>query len=198
MFISGKPTRCTVSVFIALFGMFAASPLAIAAVSETILTVTATCGRSSGTLTITQEDGYWDGDNFFWSTDEAIEIRDGEQLLGRFGPASIAVYADPQVNLGFAIQADNELTSFTLTSALLDFPNIEHAWARADAAFTLLDCQGVGALLTGTGPGGGAYMAMYNGTASDATTFAEGINTIEVVWPETLAVAEFSSASSGE
>ena len=198
MFTPGQSGRCTVSLFIALLGIVAASPLALAAVSETILTVTATCGRSSATLMITQEGGYWDGDNFFWSIDVPMEIRDGERLLGTFGPASIAVYADPQVNLGFAVQADEEMTSFTITSALLDFPDIEHAWARADAAFTLQDWGTSGALLTGTGPGGGAYLTQYNGLVPDGTTFAEGINAIEVVPPAMLQVAEFSSAAPGE
>jgi hypothetical protein len=199
MFKSGKLNWCTVA---ALFALLSLVPFAGADISDTILTVTANDGRTEGTIYISQADGYWDGDDFFWSFDDPdnpMEIRDpDDQLLGTLTSASLAFYADPQVALGFAVQAEDENTTFTITSALLSFATIPSAFARADAALTLQDFFGTGALLTGNGPLGGAYLTQYNGFVPDGTSFAEAIDQIEVIPPDMLATADFASAEPGE
>jgi uncharacterized protein (TIGR03382 family) len=65
-------------------------------------------------------------------------------------------------------------TEFTITSALLSFGTpIDPASGRATAAVTVTDLLGNGAQLTGLGPGGGAYVAGYNGLVPGGSTFAE-------------------------
>lgn len=193
---SGKPNWRIAPLFLALLSV---SPLALAGVSETILTVTASSLRGEGSIAVSADQGYWDGDDFFWSIDHALEIRDADNhLLGTFGPATVSFYADPQVTLGFSVQASDQSTSFTITSAQLSFPTIAAGMARADAAFTLLDFGVSGATLTGDGPTGGAYLTQYNGFVPYGTTFAEAIGQIQVIPPESLQTAEYYSAPMGQ
>jgi hypothetical protein len=199
MFNTGKAGRHTVPLLLVLFALIGGLPIAVADVSDTILTITASTSRGEGTLSISADEGYWDGDDFHWAVDYPLEIRDGgDQLLGTFGPASVTFYADPQVSLGFAVQAGDDPTSFVITSALLSFTPIPAALARADAAFTLQDFWGTGALLTGDGPVGGAYLAQYNGFVPGGTTFGEGIQEIQVIPPAVLETADYASAPLGE
>lgn len=166
----------------------------VADVSDVVLTVRASSGRSAGVLEITSEEGTWDGDNFFWSTDHAIPIMAGDEVLGTVGAGSnIALYADPQIAMGFSFQAGDADTDVTVSSALLSFPTIPSGMARADAAFTLMDFMGSGASLSGLEPGGGAYRAYYN----DSTTFAEAIDHITVVPPASLADGSFGYPGGG-
>jgi MYXO-CTERM domain-containing protein len=204
MFTSGTAHRCITRSFVLLLGLIVCLPLASADVTDTVLTITACTGRAEGSIAFTQSDGYWDGDDFFLRIDEPRQIvcpgGEGEPdvVLGTFGPAEIAFYADPQVNLGFSAQAGDDPTAFTITSALLSFPTMLDGRARADAAFTLQDFFGFGAQLTGNGPGGGAYLTQYNGYVPGGTTFGEGISSLQVVPPDILSVAEYHSSPSGE
>jgi hypothetical protein len=199
MTTSVKANRRTVSLLFALLTLGAILPIAAADLGETILTITASTGRAEGTLEISQSDGQWDGDNFFWSVDHPLDIcaPDGS-VIGQFGPASVAFYADPQVYLGFSIQATDSATAFTLTSALLSFPTMPSALARADAAFTLQDFMGFGATLVGAGPGGGAYLTQYNGYVPGGTTFGEGIPFMQVLPPAILTTANYASDPLGQ
>jgi len=183
---------------LALAGVLSAGPAVLADLSNVVLRVQASDGRSVGVLEITQEAGYWVGGNFFWSTEDALPIRDADDnVLGWFGPADIRFYADPQVVLGFSVQAENTDTDFQITSALLSFPTITDAQARADAAVTVMDFFGTGATLTGLGPTGGAYLAQYNGFVPGGTTFVERISLVQVVPPNTLATSDFEYPGGG-
>ena len=95
--------------------------------------------------------------------------------------------------MGFSFQAGDAATDVTLTSALLSFPTIANASARADAAFTVMDIMGEGVSLVGLQPGGGAYRAYYN----DSITFAEAIGPIDVIPPATLAEGNFAYPGGG-
>lgn len=198
MITSGKANRRMVSLLFALLTLSVILPVAAADLGQTILTITATTGRAEGTLEISQSDGHWDGDDFFWSVDHPLDIcAPGGAVIGQFGPASVAFYADPQVNLGFAVQATDSATSFTISSSLLSFPTISPAAARADAAFTLQDFMGFGATLTGAGPGGGAYLTQYNGFVPGGTTFGEGISFMQVLPPDVLTTLNYASDPMG-
>jgi hypothetical protein len=183
---------------LALTGVLTVGPAGLADLSDVVLTVQASNGRSVGVLQITQEAGAWVGENFFWATHEPLPIRDADNnILGWFGPADIRFYADPQVYLGFSVQAEDTDTDFTITSALLSFPTIANAQAHADAAVTVMDFYGTGATLTGLGPTGGAYLAQYNGFVPGGTTFVERIPLIQVVPPDTLATSDFEYPGGG-
>jgi hypothetical protein len=161
---------------------------ALADVSDVVLAIHALSGRTEGSLEITVDQGTWEGDNFFWSTDVAIPIMSGSEVLGTFGPGHLELYADPSVALGFSFQSGDVPLSVTISSALLSFPSMPNPAARTSAAATLLDLSGAGAALTGTGPGGFAYRALFE----DGSTFASGIPELVVTPPESLAATSFT------
>ncbi|HPC23001.1 MAG TPA: hypothetical protein PK920_11025 [Phycisphaerae bacterium] len=167
---------------------------ALADVSEVVLRITASSGRGTGVLEITADEGIWDGGDFFWSNTEDISLMSGDQVVGTIVKDSyIAISSNPQIAMGFSFQAGDAATDVTLTSALLSFPTIANASARADAAFTVMDIMGEGVSLVGLQPGGGAYRAYYN----DSITFAEAIGPIDVIPPATLAEGNFAYPGGG-
>lgn len=89
--------------------------------------------------------------------------------------ATLFLNPDPQVSLGFAAMAGNSNTIFSITSALIGFPGINPATGEASAAMTYTDVNGNGGGLTGNGPGGGSYLAHYNGYVPGGTSFADVI-----------------------
>ena len=173
--------------------MMIVSGAAFADVSDVVLTIHALSGRAEGSLEITVDQGTWEGDNFFWSTDVAIPIMSGSEVLGTFGPGHLELYADPSLSMGFSVQAGTAETYFTISSAMLTFPPIQPAAGRTSGAFTLMDFGGEGAALTGTLPGGFAYRALLG----DGTVFCEAMQSIVVTPPETLAVGSFEYPAGG-
>jgi hypothetical protein len=153
----------------ALIGLLAVVPLSSAALDNVVLTIEATTGQDSfGSITITEEDGWWEGGTFYWQTATPIALGD---TGATFGPAVVTSYIDPvsgraypAINVGFAVSAGATDIDVLISSALLSFPEISPAFARASAAFTVTDFLGAGTTLTGTGGlSGMAYRAWYNG-----------------------------------
>ncbi len=132
------------------------------------------------------DNGQWNGDNYSWSTDETISITGNTtgKVLATLNPDGdtwgYSYFSDPQVTLNFAVQAGGANTVVMIGSALLSFPTISNAQAQASAAFSLTDTNGTGATLTGLAPGGGAYLADYNGFAPGGTHFASSIPAMAV------------------
>ncbi len=169
-------------------------PVQASDLSDLVLTIQADNGRQgSGEILIFQEDGWWEGDTFNWQADTDMDITDDEGVvIGTFLQASFAQYvvpssgarSDPQVNLGFAMQAGEDLTTFTVKSALLTVdPAYVNPDARASVGITVSDSYIDGAELAGVGPTGGSYLAQYNGFVPDGTTFDESISGIVVTEP---------------
>jgi hypothetical protein len=170
------------------------SSAVLADVSDVVLTIHALSGRAEGSLEITADQGTWEGENFFWSTDVAIPIMSGSEVLGTVGPGRLELYADPSVGIGFSLQAGDAETQFTISSAMLTFPPIQPlALARTSGAFTVMDFMGEGAALTGTLPGGFAYRA-YLG---DGTIFYQAIQSIVVLPTETPVAGSFEYPPGG-
>jgi len=98
-------------------------------------------------------------------------------LLGTLQAQETQVHfaQDPVVDLNFSVEAGPGAggTAFSISSALLSFPTISNASARASAAFTLTDgVDDDGATLSPlTGPG--AYLAQYNGYVPGGATFTQ-------------------------
>lgn len=114
-----------------------------------------------------------DGGGFEWTLESPVDLMDGENMIAQLNSARIFVNQDPQVNLIFAASAGSSDTVFTITSALVSFPTINPAQARASAGVTLTD-TGNGGTLTGMFANGGIYQAFFNGGAAGAgTSFAE-------------------------
>lgn len=112
-------------------------------------------------------------DEWVWSMDvpQDIVTRDGT-LIATIGSGSLYIREDPQITMGFSVQAGASATTFTINSALVPVvPNITNGTAFASAALTVTDTLGNGATLTGL-HGGNAYRADYNGFVGGGTQFA--------------------------
>jgi hypothetical protein len=175
---------------LALVGLMIGAPIAGAAeLSDVVLRIEASSGRAEGYVEFTQADGWWEGDTFYWQTDEDIPIVDPDsgEVIGTFladaGVSSYVVPEDwarshPQVNLGFAMSAGVAPTTFTVRSALLSFSPMTNPDARADCAINITDVTGDMVQLDGAGPTGGAFLSQYNGAVPNGTTFDESITQI--------------------
>lgn len=153
-------------------------------------------------------DGQWsaDGTTYTWSSSEPHNFyaSDGT-FLGSMNPSgqtsSIQYVVDPIVNLSFSVQAGNSTTAFSIGSALLSFPTIAAAEARASVGFSVTDFSGGdGATLTGTGghSGTAGYTAQYNGFAgtNSGTSFLEALPSI-VTAPFLTAVDSVTTPAAG-
>lgn len=75
---------------------------------------------------------------------------------------------DPSINLHFSVQAGSSDTTFTISSAVIDFPAIINPQTIASSSLTLSDVNGDGATLTGLESGGKAFKTIYNDGVSYA------------------------------
>jgi hypothetical protein len=178
----------------AAIGMGAPAALAGGFSYETFFVSAKTGSGDQGFFLLTIDHGDYDplSGTYDWSVPEAIEIRDvfSNELIATIMSAEIH-YAlggpagpqpgggNPIVNLDFAIQADDELTEITVTSALLDFDTINGAEGRSSAGITVTDLLGDGAAMNGLQPDGNMYTAQYNGLAPGGTQFTSFFDTLE-------------------
>lgn len=141
---------------------------------------------NSGDSDVVTFDGQWNQDGQYrWSSTEEHNFFGSDGMyLGSLNPSavqrtsSIEYFADPIVNLSFSVAAGSSTTTFMIGSALLSFPTIAAAQARASVGFSVTDFSGGdGATLTGIGghSGTAGYTAQYNGFAgtNSGTSFAE-------------------------
>jgi hypothetical protein len=160
-------------------------PVAQAGISDNLLTVEACVGGSCYGYTLFTADDprgslVYDPGTQSWTwtllVDVPIMSFDGQTMMGTLqaGDTNLDFGQDPSVNLNFAVEAgpDPGGTTFTIKSALLSFPTIASATARASAAFTLTDgVDDDGATLTPQAGETGSYKAQYNGFVPTGTTF---------------------------
>jgi hypothetical protein len=174
-------------------GLFCSAALvapASAGLSDVVLRVDAQQSRTSGFIELTQSDGWWEGSTFYLQVDEALPIvSDDGTVLGTFGPAAITSYvvpggrSNPQVNLGFAMQAGDVLTHFTVTSGQVTFSPMTDPTGRASVGITVSDAMGDGAQLLGEASHGNAFLAQYNGLVPNGTTFDEAVSSVTFADP---------------
>jgi hypothetical protein len=170
-------------------GLMAATGAALADVSDVVLTIHAVSGRGEGLLEVTADQCTWDGDNLIWSTDVAIPIRSGSELLGTLGPARF-VYSS---YLGFSFQADDSDVSVMISTAMLPLPSVPGLAACASAALTLEDFIGTGAAMVGTEPGGFIYRVYFE----NGSSFFSAIPEIIVTPPEVLGTGSATYPAAG-
>lgn len=110
-----------------------------------------------------------------WSLPEPKALKSPTgKTLGTVQYAWLELVSDPQVNLGFLVQAGDVTTEFTIQSALLSFPGINPATGKATVQVGVTDLNGDGATLTGLAPGSSGnrvYRADYNGFVPGGTEF---------------------------
>lgn len=163
-------------------GIFAGAAFAdISNISDPALTVEASNASGSGSFTVgvNQLTETAPGSGMFTFaqlTPVEIEDTNSGNLVATLTNATLFYIADPQIGVGFAVQAGSTDTTFTITSALLSFSTLNNPIGQASAALTLTDTSGDGSMLTGNGPTGGSYLAQYNGLVPNGTMFAEGVN----------------------
>jgi hypothetical protein len=137
-----------------------------------IFTITAQCdyGRASWKMI---GDVELERGAFHWRLEQPIELVDpySGRLLGTLLEASTMLSGDPQISLGFLVQAGDIKTDFEISSALLKFPTINPAEGRASSQVTLTDLDGDGAAFGGRYDKGRAYLAQYNGYVPNGSTF---------------------------
>ncbi len=192
---------CLTSALIALGGFVATASADVVGAGIAFTIVDMDTGES-GTW-VPPSDGQWDGDNYTWSSDETVEVLGDTtgKVLATLNPDGgtwgYSYFSDPQVTLNFAVQAGGANTTVMIGSALLTFPAIANAQAQASAAFSLTDTTGNGATLTGLAPGGGAYLADYNGYVPGGAHFASVISGMTVVNPFGTANSSANVPNSG-
>jgi len=182
------------AIVIGLLGLVI-TPAALADLSDSLYYVEvcrADLGMCVGYYSVPTSQATWNGSSWIWQLQQDQVITNPE--LGVLGtvkegsfieitPTGSGSRALPAVNLGFAMQAGNAETTFTVRSALLSFPTISNAKGRAHTAITATDgVDGLGGTLTGmgSGSGGGAYLAQYNAFVPGGTTFSELVPVIDI------------------
>jgi hypothetical protein len=155
-----------------------------AGVSQITLHVEASNGGAKGEQNITLDMGVFDAvaGTYVWEGENIAILNnvaggDGS-LIANISHLAISVDEDPLVTLLFSVENGAADTDFVFQSALVSFTTLGSPLALATAAMTLTDGNGDGAWLTGNGPGGGAYLAQYNGTVPSGITFAEGLTSM--------------------
>lgn len=140
---------------------------------------------SLGTASFTAEAVDDDGDGFYTWSMESMDLMDDESLIATLDSGDTSVngpMSPANVNLNFAVSAGAADTTFSISSAILTFADIDPAFAGATAGITLTDAGGGGANLAG-GFGGDAYRATLNGdalagTGTEFDTLVAGFGTL--------------------
>lgn len=150
-----------------------AASVASADLTPDVFTLHATVNGQTGSFEVTSDDGVFDRfGNFHWALEDDVNIlSDGGEIIATLTNASVTVLADPVINLNFAVQAASSDTTFTITSGLLSFPEIDGAIGAASAGVTVTDIDGNGASISPFGSS--MYHAHYNGDWPAGTLFAD-------------------------
>ncbi len=177
--------------FLAGAACLALPAFAAADVGSVFLSIEATSDLGTDTWELMTDDVNYDAGTDTWSwAGGGYAMNDGTNLIGMIDNVIVSMVGDPQINLIFAVQAGGAPTHFVITSSILSFPGITNAQGVASASITLTDSSmdGSGGTLTGNGPSGGAFQALYN----TGSTFAEFVTGIVVGPFDSLASSGFT------
>lgn len=131
------------------------------------------------------------GDSVHWTLAGPQQLRDvgDNSLLGTIDNMEITLNGDPAVNITFSATASANGTTFTISSATVNFPAITNPVGFASADLLLKDTGTDGATLTLISPETGAFQAIYNGGSG---SFAQLIGAQTAPAGGTVTVAESS------
>ncbi len=151
--------------------LLASAATALAEIRD-IFTITAQCSYGQATWRISGDVDLKDGEQFHWRLERPVQLIDPYTgwVVGTLQDAYTTLVGDPQISLGFLVQAGDVQTDFEISSALLSFPTINPARGRASSQVTLTDLDGDGARFLG-GRSGKGYLAQYNGYVPNGSTF---------------------------
>lgn len=152
-----------------------------AVINDPVFTVTATSSLGSASFSVNssslQEFPAGSG-RFRFLQLTPVALQDGPNLIGTLTQGTLFLNPDPQIGLGFAVQAGAADTVFSITSSTLSFVGITNPIVEASAAITTTDIGNNNASLVGINPGGGAYLAQYNGSVPAGITYLNGIPSV--------------------
>lgn len=161
-------------LFIGLLGATASA--AFGSISDVVLRIEATNAQGTGTWEVLYDEAFYQRstDTYTWALSEPVSIRNASgQVIATVGNASSMIIGDPVINLNFLVVAGAADTTFTITSALLSFPQIDNAVAQASAQIGSTDLDGNGVTVTGLLAGNTkGYRAHYNGLVPGGTNYA--------------------------
>ncbi len=181
-----------------LFLLLAATVLPAAVQAEfigPIVTVNVTSQAGDATLSWTVPDPSPDGDSnqAVISIDESVSLKGGSgDFIAELSDLSVTLNGDPAVDLEFAVNAGAFDTTFTITSAVVDFDALTNPFAFASAAVTLTDRDpypGNGGSLNVVAPHDGLYQATYNA----GTGFADLVGSLSKSDAGSIAADSFTS-----
>jgi uncharacterized protein (TIGR03382 family) len=158
---------------VGVVGGLLAAP-ASADISEIVFRITATSATGNDTWVARLRDGEFNSDgSWSWNLTAPVELRaeDGT-LLGTLTQAGTTLIEDPQITLGFFVQAGAVPANFIIQSAQLSFDPMTNPDARIGGSVTVTDGGLDGATLTGNQAGGMFLLGQYNGMVPGGTTFA--------------------------
>jgi uncharacterized protein (TIGR03382 family) len=152
----------------------AAAASASADISDVVFRITATGQNGDDVWVARLSDGGWNPDgSWSWNLAAPVELRsESGALLGTLTQAGTHIIEDPQITLGFFVQAGNVPANFVIQSALLSFPTMTNPDGRMSGSVTVTDGGLDGATLTGNQAGGDFLWGQYNGVVPTGTTFA--------------------------
>lgn len=115
---------------------------------------------------------------YSWSENQAVNVVDQYgNVMASIGQMWTYYVVDPVISLGFLVTAGNADTSFTISSALLEFDPLNPAQATASAQVGATDNDGNGVTVTGRyADDTKSYIANYNGFVPGGTNFASLVN----------------------
>jgi hypothetical protein len=154
---------------------------ALGDLSDIVFSVVAENRSGRATFQAHISEGSWDSQRrtYTWRLPQPVELRDEEgDLIAVLQQGSTLVRKNPQISLGYLVQAGDSLTTFTITSGLLSFGTMNNPDARASASMGITDINGDGAELNGLHDGPAAYLAEYNGFVPGGSTFSALIGSI--------------------
>lgn len=155
---------------VAVGGALALGASAFADVSDPIIRVTASNSQGSGTFSVPLSQATMNPDgSFVFALPAPQAIMSGANTIATV--TQISTFIRPRmgvmpnlVGLGFAVQAGNSATTFTIDTATLSFASLSGASGRASAGIGVTDTNGDGVTLTPAEDNNSVYEAFFNST----------------------------------
>lgn len=158
-------------------------PRAVLAVTVCLMLATISFGATPASSVLVTVDAQADGRSaqyiaefdvatidgqYNWGLEEPVILTDQQTgtQLGTLWTLGLVYKGDPAIAMDFSLEAASAATSFTITSALLNFPTISNPLAYATGALTLTDLDQDQASLAGLLGGGATYQGMFNNSAA--------------------------------
>lgn len=156
---------------VAAAGALAVCPASVSAqVSDPIIRVQASNSQGSGVFTVPLSMATMNPDgSFVFALTAPQTITSGPNTIATI--TQISTFIRPRmgimpnlIGLGFAVQAGNAVTTFTIDTAAFNFAPLTPAQGRTSAGLGVTDTNGDGVTLTPAQTDGSVYQAFYNST----------------------------------